>query len=212
MDPKIIYTITDEAPMLATRSFLPVIKAFSKAAGITVETRDISLASRILATFPDFLSEEQRVTDALTELGELVQKPDANIIKLPNISASIPQIQAAVKELNEKGFPVPEFPEDPKNDTEKSIRDRYDKIKGSAVNPVLREGNSDRRSAPAVKRYARNNPHPLGAWSPGSKTHVSSMENGDFYGTEKSITRCGDNSSLAGSVFSKIQSFFHDYF
>ncbi len=188
MDPRIIYTITDEAPMLATRSFLPVIKAFSRAAGITVETQDISLSNRILAAFPDFLSEKQRVTDALAELGELVQKPDANIIKLPNISASIPQIQATVKELNNKGFPVPEFPEDPKNDTEKSIRSRYDKIKGSAVNPVLREGNSDRRSAPAVKRYARNNPHPMGAWSPDSKTHVSSMESGDFYGTEKSIT------------------------
>ena len=195
MDPKIIYTITDEAPMLATCSFLPIIQAFSRAAGISVETRDISLANRILATFPDFLSEEQIVSDTLAELGNLVQKPDANIIKLPNISASIPQIQAAVKELNEKGFPVPEFPEDPKNETDKAVRSRYDKIKGSAVNPVLREGNSDRRSAPAVKRYARNNPHPMGAWSSDSKTHVSSMNDGDFYGSEKSIT-IGEPSSF----------------
>lgn len=188
MDPKIIYTITDEAPMLATRSFLPIIQAFSKAAGVRVETRDISLASRILATFPDYLNENQKVSDNLAELGELVQKPDTNIIKLPNISASIPQIQAAVKELNEKGFAIPDFPEDPETYKERAIRSRYDKIKGSAVNPVLREGNSDRRSAPAVKNYARSNPHTMGEWNGDSKTHVSSMDEGDFYGSEKSTT------------------------
>ncbi|RKX75651.1 MAG: NADP-dependent isocitrate dehydrogenase [Spirochaetes bacterium] len=188
MDPKIIYTITDEAPMLATRSFLPIIQAFSKAAGVRVETRDISLASRILATFPDYLNENQKVSDNLAELGELVQRPDTNIIKLPNISASIPQIQAAVKELNEKGFAIPDFPEDPETYKERAIRSRYDKIKGSAVNPVLREGNSDRRSAPAVKNYARSNPHTMGEWNGDSKTHVSSMDEGDFYGSEKSTT------------------------
>ena len=188
MDPRIIYTITDEAPMLATRSFLPIIQAFSKAAGVKVETRDISLANRILAAFPDYLKEDQRVSDALGELGELVKQPDANIIKLPNISASIPQIQAAVEELNKKGYPVPEFPEEPKNETEEAIRRRYDKIKGSAVNPVLREGNSDRRAAAAVKRYARNNPHSMGEWLPDSETHVASMNEGDFYGSEKSIS------------------------
>jgi isocitrate dehydrogenase len=188
MDPRIIYTITDEAPMLATRSFLPIIQAFSKAAGIKVETRDISLANRILAAFPDYLKEDQRVSDALGELGKLVKQPDANIIKLPNISASIPQIQAAVEELNKKGYPVPEFPEEPKNETEQAIRRRYDKIKGSAVNPVLREGNSDRRAAAAVKRYARNNPHSMGEWLPDSETHVASMNEGDFYGSEKSVS------------------------
>ncbi|RKX79959.1 MAG: NADP-dependent isocitrate dehydrogenase, partial [Spirochaetes bacterium] len=188
MDPKIIYTITDEAPMLATRSFLPIIQAFSKAAGVRVETRDISLASRILATFPDYLNENQKVSDNLAELGELVQRPDTNIIKLPNISASIPQIQAVVKELNEKGFAIPDFPEDPETYKERAIRSRYDKIKGSAVNPVLREGNSDRRSAPAVKNYARSNPHTMGEWNGDSKTHVSSMDEGDFYGSEKSTT------------------------
>ena len=188
MDPKVIYTITDEAPMLATRSFLPIIQAFSKAAGVKVETRDISLAGRILAAFPDYLNENQKVSDNLAELGELVQKPDTNIIKLPNISASIPQIQAAVKELNGKGFAIPDFPENPETDKEKAIRSRFDKIKGSAVNPVLREGNSDRRSAPAVKNFARNNPHTMGEWNRNSKTHVSSMEEGDFYGSEKSTT------------------------
>jgi len=188
MDPRIIYTITDEAPMLATRSFLPVIQAFSRAAGITVNAKNISLATRILAAFPDYLDEKQRVPDALAELGKLVQKPDANIIKLPNISASIPQIQAAVNELQTKGFSLPDFPEEPKNEEETTIRRRYDAIKGSAVNPVLREGNSDRRSAPAVKNYARNNPHTMGKWSSESKTHVSSMKSGDFYESEKSIT------------------------
>ncbi len=194
MEPGIIYTYTDEAPMLATHSFFPIIQAFSKAAGVTVETRDISLAGRILAAFPDYLNEDKKISDALLELGELVKKPEANIIKLPNISASIPQIQGAVKELRDKGYPVPDFPEEPKNDTEKAIRARYDKIKGSAVNPVLREGNSDRRSAPAVKRYARKNPHTMGAWSADSKTHVSSMKDGDFFGNEKSVTITEDSS------------------
>ena len=189
MDPKprIIYTITDEAPMLATRSFLPIIQAFSRAARVNVETRDISLANRILAEFPDYLNEEQRVSNALEELGKMVKKPDTNIIKLPNISASIPQIIAAVKELQDKGYPIPDFPEDPETEEEKEIRARYDKVKGSAVNPVLREGNSDRRSAPAVKNYARKNPHSMGEWLKNSKTHVSSMEEGDFYGSEKSV-------------------------
>ena len=181
MTPKIIYTFTDEAPMLATHSFLPVIRAFSGAAGVQVEIRDISLAARILAQFTDH-------HDALAELGELVKQPDANVIKLPNISASIPQIVAAVKELQSKGFDIPDFPEDPKTDGEKAVRARYDKVKGSAVNPVLREGNSDRRSAPAVKQFARRNPHSMGEWSSGSKTHVASMESGDFFGSEKSIT------------------------
>ncbi len=188
MNPKIIYTYTDEAPMLATHSFFPIIRSFTRAAGVTVETRDISLAARILAAFPDSLAEEQRVPDALAELGELVKKPDANIIKLPNISASIPQIQNAVKELQQKGFAVPDFPEEPSNPDEEAVRLRYDAVKGSAVNPVLREGNSDRRSAPAVKNYAKANPHSMGEWNPESKTHVASMAGGDFYGTEKSIT------------------------
>lgn len=194
MKPRIIYTYTDEAPMLATHSFLPVIEAFSKAAGISVETRDISLAGRILAAFPDYLREDQRVSDALAELGELVKQPDANVIKLPNISASIPQIQGAVKELHSQGFAIPDYPEEAKTDEENAIRARYDKIKGSAVNPVLREGNSDRRSAAAVKKYAQNNPHSMGAWSTDSKTHVSSMESGDFFGSEKSITIPQDSS------------------
>ena len=187
MEPRIIYTYTDEAPMLATLSFLPVMQSFGKAAGVISETWDISLAGRILAAFPDYLKENQRVTDALAELGELVKKPEANIIKLPNISASIPQIQAAVKELQKKGYALPDFPEDPKTEEEKAVRSRYNTIKGSAVNPVLREGNSDRRAAPAVKAYARKNPHSMGTWSPESKTHVASMDKGDFYESEKSI-------------------------
>ena len=185
---KILYTKTDEAPALATHSFLPIIKAFTSKAGIEVETRDISLAGRILANFPDFLKEHQRIADALSELGELAKSPQANIIKLPNISASIPQLQAAIKELQQAGFALPNYPENPKDKEEKAIKLRYDKIKGSAVNPVLREGNSDRRAPKAVKNYARKHPHTMGSWSNNSKAHVSSMTHGDFYGSEVSIT------------------------
>ena len=185
---KILYTKTDEAPALATHSFLPIIKAFTSKAGIEVETRDISLAGRILANFPDFLEEHQRIADALSELGELAKTPEANIIKLPNISASIPQLQAAIKELQQAGFALPNYPENPKDKEEKAIKLRYDKIKGSAVNPVLREGNSDRRAPKAVKNYARKHPHTMGSWSNNSKAHVSSMTHGDFYGSEVSIT------------------------
>ncbi|RPE00925.1 NADP-dependent isocitrate dehydrogenase [Aureibaculum marinum] len=184
----IIYTKTDEAPALATASFLPIVKAFTKPANIAVETKDISLAARILAAFSDFLTEEQKVPDALAELGELVNKSEANIIKLPNISASVPQLKAAIKELQEKGYLLPDYPDEPKNDTEKSIKSRYDKIKGSAVNPVLREGNSDRRAPKAVKNYAKRNPHSMGVWSADSKTHVATMSHGDFANNEKSIT------------------------
>ena len=185
---KILYTKTDEAPALATHSFLPIIKAFTSKAGIEVETRDISLAGRILANFPDFLEEHQRIADALSELGELAKTPEANIIKLPNISASIPQLKAAIKELQQAGFALPDYPENPKDKEEKAIKLRYDKIKGSAVNPVLREGNSDRRAPKAVKNYARKHPHTMGSWSNNSKAHVSSMTYGDFYGSEVSIT------------------------
>ena len=185
---KILYTKTDEAPALATHSFLPIIKAFTSKAGIEVETRDISLAGRILANFPDFLEEHQRVADALSELGELAKTPEANIIKLPNISASIPQLKAAIKELQQAGFGLPDYPENPKDKEEKAIKLRYDKIKGSAVNPVLREGNSDRRAPKSVKNYARKHPHTMGSWSNNSKAHVSSMTHGDFYGSEVSIT------------------------
>jgi len=185
---KILYTKTDEAPALATYSFLPIVKAFTAKAGIDVETRDISLAGRILATFPDFLNEEQQMGDALAELGELAKTPEANIIKLPNISASIPQLKAAIAELQAAGFAVPSYPEEPKNDEEAAIKGRYDKIKGSAVNPVLREGNSDRRAPKAVKNYARKHPHSMGEWSADSKSHVSSMSEGDFYGSEVSTT------------------------
>lgn len=185
---KIIYTKTDEAPALATQSFLPIVKAFTKTAGIEVETSDISLAGRIIATFPEFLKEEQRIPDALAELGELVKKPEANIIKLPNISASIPQLKAAIEELQNKGYALPDYPDSPSSDEEKNIRTRYDKIKGSAVNPVLREGNSDRRAPKAVKNYAKQNPHSMGAWSSDSKSHVSTMSAGDFANSEKSVT------------------------
>lgn len=185
---KILYTKTDEAPALATYSFLPIVKAFTAKAGIDVETRDISLAGRILATFPDFLNEEQQMGDALAELGELAKTPEANIIKLPNISASIPQLKAAIAELQAAGFAVPSYPEEPKNDEEAAIKGRYDKIKGSAVNPVLREGNSDRRAPKAVKNYARKHPHSMGHWTAESKSHVSSMSQGDFYGSEVSTT------------------------
>ncbi|MCH2346393.1 MAG: NADP-dependent isocitrate dehydrogenase [Pseudomonadales bacterium] len=186
--PTIIYTKTDEAPALATYSLLPIIKVFSEASNINVEIRDISLSSRIIANFPDFLSDEQKQSDDLLELGELTQDPMANIIKLPNISASIPQIKAAVKELQEKGYPLPEYPEEPANEQEQEIKARYDKVKGSAVNPVLREGNSDRRAPASVKNYARNNPHPMGAWSADSKSHVVSMQSGDFFESEQSTT------------------------
>jgi isocitrate dehydrogenase len=185
---KIIYTKTDEAPALATYSFLPIVKAFTKSSNISIETKDISLAGRILASFPDFLTENQKQNDALAELGELVKKPEANIIKLPNISASIPQLKGAIKELQSKGYALPNYPDEPQNDEEKSIKNRYDKIKGSAVNPVLREGNSDRRAPKAVKNYAKKNPHSMGKWSSNSKSHVSTMTEGDFCHNEKSVT------------------------
>ncbi|KIX22481.1 isocitrate dehydrogenase [Flavobacterium sp. 316] len=186
--PKIIYTITDEAPMLATHSFLPIVKAFSKPANITIETRDISLAGRILANFPEFLNENQKIADALTELGQLATTPEANIIKLPNISASVPQLKEAIAELQSQGYAIPNFPEEPQNEEEKTIKAKYAKVLGSAVNPVLREGNSDRRAPKAVKNYAKAHPHSMGAWSSDSKSHVSHMNDGDFYGTEKSVT------------------------
>lgn len=185
---KIIYTKTDEAPMLATYSFLPIINAFSKAAGVTVELRDISLAGRVIAVFPEYLTAEQKQHDALAELGEMAKTPEANIIKLPNISASIPQLVATIKELQKQGYKLPDYPENPKDEKEKEIKVRYDKVKGSAVNPVLREGNSDRRAPLSVKAYARKHPHKMGAWSPDSKTHVSHMKGGDFFSNEKSRT------------------------
>ena len=184
----IYYTKTDEAPALATNSFLPIIKLFTKYADIDIELKDISLAARILAKFPGYLNEDQTVVDDLDFLGNLAEKPEANIIKLPNISASIPQLKSAIKELQSKGFAIPDYPEDPSNDKESQIQNIYNSIKGSAVNPVLREGNSDRRAPKAVKNYAKNNPHHMGKWSNQSKTHVSSMSEGDFFGTEKSIT------------------------
>ena len=186
--PKIIYTLTDEAPALATYSFLPIVQAFSRTAGVTLETQDISLAGRILASFPDFLTEDQRQPDALAALGELAKTPEANIIKLPNISASIPQLKAAIGELQAKGYALPDYPEEPANESEKEIKARYNKIKGSAVNPVLREGNSDRRAPRAVKNYARKHPHSMGAWSAGSKSHVATMQSGDFRSSEQSVT------------------------
>jgi len=185
---KILYTKTDEAPALATYSFLPIVKAFTKAAGVSVELRDISLAGRILAVFPEYLMESQKQSDDLAELGKLATAPEANIIKLPNISASIPQIKAAVKELQSQGYKVPDYPEDPKDDKERDIKARYDKVKGSAVNPVLREGNSDRRAPLSVKQHAKQHPHKMGPWTPDSKTHVSHMNGGDFYSNEKSLT------------------------
>lgn len=185
---KIIYTKVDEAPGLATYSFLPIVKTFTEAAGVDVEMRDISLAGRIIANFPENLTESQRQADDLAELGALAKTPEANIIKLPNISASIPQIKAAVKELQEKGYNLPDYPEDPQNDAEKEIKARYDKVKGSAVNPVLREGNSDRRAPASVKNYAKKNPHKMGPWTADSKTHVAYMTSGDFRSNEKSMT------------------------
>ncbi|MXR68520.1 NADP-dependent isocitrate dehydrogenase [Shewanella sp. JBTF-M18] len=187
-NPTIIYTETDEAPALATLSLLPIIKHFTAAAGVGVETRDISLSGRVIANFPEFLTPEQQISDALAELGELATKPEANIIKLPNISASIPQLKACIKELQDKGYALPNYPDEPQNDAEADIKARYDKIKGSAVNPVLREGNSDRRAPTSVKNYAKKNPHSMGAWSSDSKSHVAHMEAGDFYGSEQSVT------------------------
>jgi len=186
--PTILYTKTDEAPALATYSFLPIVKAFTKHAGINVEIRDISLAGRIIAAFPDVLSDDQRIGDALSELGALTLKPEANIIKLPNISASIPQLKAAIAELQSKGYRLPDYPDNPQTDSDKEIRACYDKIKGSAVNPVLREGNSDRRAPKAVKEYARKHPHSMGAWTSASKTSVGTMGKDDFFSNEKSVT------------------------
>ncbi|MDC5703741.1 NADP-dependent isocitrate dehydrogenase [Vibrio europaeus] len=186
--PTIIYTITDEAPALATYSLLPIIQSFTASSGINVDTRDISLAGRLIANFPEHLTEEQRIGDALAELGELAKTPEANIIKLPNISASIPQLQAAIKELQDKGYNLPNYPEEPSTYEEEAIKATYDKIKGSAVNPVLREGNSDRRAPLSVKNYAKKNPHSMGAWSADSQSHVSSMSGNDFFGSEKSHT------------------------
>ena len=192
-DSVIIYTKTDEAPALATYSLLPIIEAYAGAAGVAVETRDISLAARIIASFPELLTDEQRMDDALAELGELAKTPEANIIKLPNISASMPQLREAIAELQAKGYALPEYPDDPTTDDEHDVRARYDRVKGSAVNPVLREGNSDRRAPNAVKEYARKNPHSMGAWSSDSKTHVSTMSSGDFFSNEQSVTMAGDD-------------------
>ena len=186
--PKIIYTLTDEAPFLATASLLPVVEAFAATAGVAVETRDISLAGRILSQFPEHLTEEQRIGDHLAELGQLATTPDANIIKLPNISASVPQLKAAIAELQAQGYALPDYPENPADEAQREIKSRYDKVKGSAVNPVLREGNSDRRAPLSVKNYARKHPHRMGKWSADSKSHVAHMEAGDFYGSEKSAT------------------------
>ena len=185
---RIVYTLTDEAPALATRSLLPIIEAFAGAAGVEIEPSDISLAGRTLAQFPDRLDDEQRVPDALAELGELAKTPAANIIKLPNISASVPQLKAAIAELQEQGYPIPDYPDEPSDDEQREIRARYDKVKGSAVNPVLRQGNSDRRAPASVKEYARRHPHAMGAWSNESRSHVSTMSDGDFRSTERSVT------------------------
>lgn len=194
----IIYTETDEAPALATYSLLPIIKAYTDASDVAVETRDISLSGRVIASFPDFLNADQQQSDALAELGEMTQDPMANIIKLPNISASLPQMMAVIKELQDKGYALPNYTEDPKTDAERDIKTRYDKIKGSAVNPVLREGNSDRRAPASVKSYAQKNPHSMGAWSKDSKSHVANMESGDFFGSERSTT-------LAAATTAKIE-------
>ncbi|MEO5347357.1 MAG: NADP-dependent isocitrate dehydrogenase [Magnetococcus sp. YQC-9] len=185
--PDIIYTKVDEAPELASGSFLPILQSFTRAAGITIGTKDISLAGRIIANFPEKLTPAQKQPDDLAELGELVKTPEANVIKLPNVSASVPQLKAAIKELQSQGYDIPDYPDDPQNDDEREAKARYDKIKGSAVNPVLREGNSDRRAPLSVKAYAQKNPHKMGAWSPDSKTHVVSMKSGDFYSNEKSL-------------------------
>ena len=187
MEKKIIYTKTDEAPALATYSLLPIIRAFTKSADVDIELKDISLAGRIIANFPGSLTGDQRQPDVLAELGQLVKTSEANIIKLPNISASIPQLNAAVRELQEHGYNLPDYPEDPKNDLERDIKAKYAKVLGSAVNPVLREGNSDRRVADAVKQFAKDNPHSMGLWDSDSKTHVAHMDDGDFYSSEKSV-------------------------
>ncbi|MGW9038020.1 NADP-dependent isocitrate dehydrogenase, partial [Streptomyces sp. NPDC055721] len=192
-DSTIIYTHTDEAPALATYSFLPVIQAYASQAGVTVETRDISLAGRIIAVFPEYLEEGQRIADALAELGALAKTPGANIIKLPNVSASIPQLKAAIAELQAQGYALPDYPDDPQTDQDKDVRARYDKIKGSAVNPVLREGNSDRRAPASVKNYAKAHPHRMGAWTPESKTNVATMSDNDFASTEKSAVIAQDD-------------------
>src|SRR5918998_168092 len=185
---KIYYTLTDEAPMLATHSFLPILKAFTKAANIEIEVPDISLAGRILANFPEYLQGDQKLPDALAELGELATKPEANIIKLPNISASVPQLEEAIAELQQQGFALPNYPAEPKTDEEKAINKKYARVLGSAVNPVLREGNSDRRAPKAVKNYAKANPHRMGVWSADSKTSIAHMNSGDFYGSGNSDT------------------------
>src|SRR5512139_1608867 len=184
----IMWTWTDEAPALATLSFLPIVRAFTRHTGVSVETRDISLAGRIIATFPESLTEAQRIPDDLAQLGALAQTPDANIIKLPNVSASIPQLKEAIRELQARGYKVPDYPETAKDDEERAIQARYSKVLGSAVNPVLREGNSDRRSPLSVKAFARKHPHKLSAWSPDSKAHVAHMTRDDFYGSENSVT------------------------
>ena len=193
----IIYTKVDEAPELASGSFLPIIQAFTRPAGINVGTKDVSLAGRVLAQFPERLTEAQFQSDDLTELGELVKTPSANVIKLPNISASVPQLKACIKELRDQGYDIPDYPDDPKTNEEHTALAVYDRVKGSAVNPVLREGNSDRRAPNAVKKFAKKNPHSMGVWSPDSKTHVTSMPGGDFFANEKStiiteaLVRCG---------------------
>src|ERR671926_954816 len=187
-DLEIVWTKVDEAPALATFSLLPIVEAFVGTAGVKMKLKDISLTGRIIANFPDKLKPEQRINDELAELGELATKPEANIMKLPNISASIPQLKAAIKELQGKGYAVPDYPDNPTTDAEKEIKARYSKIFGSVVNPILREGNSDRRAAPAVKQYARKNPHKMGAWSKDSKSHVAHMSGGDYYGSEISTT------------------------
>src|ERR1044071_9690072 len=183
----IIYTHTDEAPALATRSLLPIVNAFTRVAGVQVELRDISLAGRVLATFPEGLTPEQRVNDDLAELGELVHRPEANVIKLPNISASIPQLKATIEELRGNGYSLPDYPDEPSTPEEEEIQARYDRVKGSAVNPVLREGNSDRRAPASVKKYARSHPHKMGAWSADSRTNVAHMSADDFRSNEKSV-------------------------
>jgi len=185
-DSTIIYTHTDEAPALATYSLLPVIQAYASTAGVQVETRDISLAGRIIAGFPEYLDDDQRIDDALAELGAMTATPEANIIKLPNVSASSPQLSAAIVELQSHGYALPDFPDDPKSDEERDVRSRYDRVMGSAVNPVLRQGNSDRRAPASVKQYARAHPHRMGAWTPDSKTNVAHMDSGDFRSTERS--------------------------
>src|SRR5688572_9664370 len=186
MPPKILYTLTDEGPFLATASLLPIVEAFTAPAGIAVETRDISLAGRILSQFPDVLGDDQKIGDHLAELGQLATTPEANIIKLPNISASVPQLLAAIKELQAQGYALPDYPEEPRGERDNEIKARYDRVKGSAVNPVLREGNSDRRAPTSVKAYARKHPHKMAAWSADSKSHVAHMDGGDFYRSEQS--------------------------